>query len=252
MVSLLLLCGLLFFHSVQSSGVLCTEGNIGIHPLTSNASVLSSGQFELDWAQYVSPRHKAVCLDSITIWYGGDQNKECCSGYTKITKTLTKTNDTRPIKFNVCGEQDKVFLQFKKRTEVTPQWSMRLKSIPKCQLKMGPYQPKVCISDGDCSVVSMDSGITHLCFGYMCYPWKPESLGFIDKCKKPSDCQGVNEKCVRHPDPDQHGVKGLCINDFSNVKCHDHQDCKYGLKCVNKHCADPTFFTALTEAQWAI
>ena len=117
-----------------------------------------------------------------------------------------------------------------------------------------PQRPTVCTSDGDCSVVSRDSGVNHLCFAFLCHPWdkyseKAESLGFLSKCKKPSDCQGVNETCIRHPN--RYLVAGLCMNDLSNVECETHEDCNE-FKCVNKHCADPTFFTDLTEAQWAI
>ena len=118
------------------------------------------------------------------------------------------------------------------------------------------YQPTVCVQDGDCSVVSRDTGSEHLCFGVLCHPWdnkdgKAESLGFLNKCKRPSDCKGVNETCIFHHSLRQGGRKGLCIKDFTNVTCSTHEDCNE-LKCVNKQCADPTFLTALTEAQWAI
>ena len=119
-----------------------------------------------------------------------------------------------------------------------------------------PYQPTVCVHDEDCSDVSRDTGSHHLCFGVLCHPWdnkggKADSLQFLNKCKRPSDCKGVNETCVRHHNLLHGVIKGLCIKDFTNDRCSTHEDCNE-LKCVNNQCADPKFFTALTEAQWAI
>ena len=106
----------------------------------------------------------------------------------------------------------------------------------------------VCKDDSDC--MKLDSNGDFACFGFLCYPWKDDSMlapvDRISTCRKDRDCDD-NKKCYRHNDR-RRVSKGLCFDELRECGLVEYDEiCPQDQGCCGGSCCEKKYFEQYIE-----
>ena len=123
---------LLLLDSGISAPNICSQSELKVLPqIIPNHSYDTPEGYKVDWKAAIKPVELAECFNSVTLHYNGRPGTDCCYGYESVTKTPKETGDVEPFLVSLCGNQTKVFFNFK-IWGAQKQFDIQLKNLSSC------------------------------------------------------------------------------------------------------------------------